>query len=573
MPQKNLYNKVTSAEEVYKAIYSLESYIFEKDLLNEEDYSTYIKLQDKYDDAYIDAFSERCIVRIKEVLNTDKLFDCKVFFRPKKYNEKDKKVEFRPLHTALLLDQVCMVVLLSALMFDDSKGKRKLSAISRLLPANFYGNIPSTNVSEIFKPWHRQYKKYSDDTIEANKRFLESQKYKFQITLDLKKFFPSVNPALIYSYIFKKWSVNATEEDKYCLKQILIKLLYFNTDIPREFKEHYYPKDMANSKYDFNIGIAQGLPQAYFFGNICMSIIASLQNKLFDGESFYYVDDSIAFSPKEINKNHLNQLVIDINLRIKDIISAPETKNQCLNRFIYDIKDYYKIEIHSIDDKKSSVEEISPINSLVLLAAPASTLANEIRTSQDEFEDASILSKTRALLDAVKLLIEKKPKDAELKRLYRFRKHYQNKMNRLERIQLIKDIVSEKDIDRFISDSGLKSEMPKSRFFEELENGVFLFEVKSIAEQICTNYKLFEKLLDSVNTLEYACLDKEQSTVLNDSLYFTQVLTSINSHPVQQDTKYKALNESRELRAVSQHNRLSNENKIKLISEIVKKHL
>lgn len=158
MQNSKIYKQITSPEEIYKAIYSLESYIFEKHLLNDSDYQEFILLQDKYNEVFIEKFTQRCIKRIETVINTDELFESKVFFRPKKYVEEKKNVEFRPLHSASLVDQVCMVVLLSSLMFDDSSGKRKLSAISRLLPANFYGNVPSLKVTEVFKPWNKQYR-------------------------------------------------------------------------------------------------------------------------------------------------------------------------------------------------------------------------------------------------------------------------------------------------------------------------------------------------------------------------------------------------------------------------------
>lgn len=576
MPKTSLYNKVTSPEEVYKAIYALESYIFEKHLLDEDDYNTYIQLQDKYNESFINFFTEECIARIKEVLDTDAFFDCKVFFRPKKYDKDSGEVDFRPLHTASLKDQVCMVVLLSALMFDDSKGKRKLSAISRLLPANFYGNIPSTNLCEIFKPWYKQYKNYSDNIIEANKRFVDTKKYKYEVTLDLEKFFPSINPAFIHSYITSKWNVNATEEDKAYLAKILVKLLYFNTSIPDELTEHYYPDSIPKSKCRFNIGIAQGLPQAYFFGNICMSIISTFENNLLDGESFYYVDDSVAFSNENIGQDELDKLVEDINAKINDITLTPQTNNVPLDSYIESVSNKYKILIHPIKEEnkgKSYVEKISPINSLALLAAPASTLSNEIRTAQDEFEDISLLNKTKALLEAVILLISEPHNETDLKRLHRFKKHYQNKVNLLERTQSVTDIVSKKDMTQFIKRNGLNLKAPNEKFFDELDNGVFLFEVQTIAEQISTNDELFNVLLESISNLEYSCLNTKETSALNESLYFSKVLRSINSHPVSNNKRYNTLNASKELRAVEQRNRLSNEIKINCISDIVKQHM
>ena len=44
----DLYRKIISEENIFAAIYSLESYIFERNLLNKTDLATYYKLKDKY---------------------------------------------------------------------------------------------------------------------------------------------------------------------------------------------------------------------------------------------------------------------------------------------------------------------------------------------------------------------------------------------------------------------------------------------------------------------------------------------------------------------------------------------
>ena len=59
MLKSKLYKQITSPEEIYKAIYSLESYIFEKHLLSESDYKDYLQLQDKYNEVFIDSFTNK----------------------------------------------------------------------------------------------------------------------------------------------------------------------------------------------------------------------------------------------------------------------------------------------------------------------------------------------------------------------------------------------------------------------------------------------------------------------------------------------------------------------------------
>ena len=45
----SLKQQILSEENIYKAIYSIESYISEPELLEEKDLSTFLKLRDKYD--------------------------------------------------------------------------------------------------------------------------------------------------------------------------------------------------------------------------------------------------------------------------------------------------------------------------------------------------------------------------------------------------------------------------------------------------------------------------------------------------------------------------------------------
>jgi hypothetical protein len=169
----SLYKKVIDKTNIYNSIYALESYIFEKGLLcpdEQDELITYNKLSDKYNFKFINKTIQECQDILKQVLaNPTKLFDVEVFFKFKKIDNEGKSI-FRPLHTAKLKSQICMVAMLNVIMFDDSfpnksKPNRKLSDIAKLVPANFYGNIPSTNPNEIFVNWKVKYKEYSETVI------------------------------------------------------------------------------------------------------------------------------------------------------------------------------------------------------------------------------------------------------------------------------------------------------------------------------------------------------------------------------------------------------------------------
>jgi len=150
MEKSNLFDFIISPQNIYTAIYSLNSYVFEKGLLSNEDIELYNNLQDKYNFKQIDKVIKRCQDKLKDILKTDKFFDIQVFFKMKKYNYKDQKIDYRPIHTADLITQICIVSLLNIIAFDDKNGRRELSDVSELFPSNFYGNIPSTNVKNIF---------------------------------------------------------------------------------------------------------------------------------------------------------------------------------------------------------------------------------------------------------------------------------------------------------------------------------------------------------------------------------------------------------------------------------------
>jgi hypothetical protein len=572
MRQSKLFQQITDPVNIYNAIYALESYIFERHLLSASDIRDFNKLKDKFDDTYITEYISKCKKRIESIIIGDKLFNCEVFFKAKKYNEVTDSVEFRPIHTASLLDQICMVVLLSTLMFDDISGKRKLSAISRLLPANFYGNIPSKNVTELFKPWNKQYKDYSTDALTANRNHFESKKYKYELTLDLERFFPSINPAFIFNFILNKWPVNALSDEKKCLSKILEKLLFFNLNLPNDLKKFYYPSTLINGKnLKYNIGIAQGLPQAYFFGNICMAIIAKHENKLLNGDSYFYVDDSIIYTNEKVDQEKIEKLVSNINSEVKEYTNATEITNIKLRQFQKQVEAEYILRIHPLG-KKSEFKKIDKIDSLYFLAKPASLLPFEIRTAQDEYEDISLLKKAKALLNTIDILIERiknEPENqTELKRLHRYRKFYLNRLNYLKISQSADLLYDETEIDRFINDFQLKTNPSESDFFEKLDSDVFCFESQMIAEQINNIPELKEKFLSSVLDFELQCLNNNKLSS-SKFLYFNKVLSTISELDVFPSNRYESLKYSKLTQGINSRNRSNSESKISNIKAII----
>ncbi|EEF88756.1 hypothetical protein BACCELL_03622, partial [Bacteroides cellulosilyticus DSM 14838] len=105
----SVYKRVIDRTNIYNSIYALESYIFEKGLLSSEDLNTYNKLSDKYNFEYIDKIIDKCQIILKDILtNSTKLFNIEVYFKFKKIDN-DEKTIFRPLHTADLISQICIM--------------------------------------------------------------------------------------------------------------------------------------------------------------------------------------------------------------------------------------------------------------------------------------------------------------------------------------------------------------------------------------------------------------------------------------------------------------------------------
>lgn len=320
-----LYSSILSEENIYNAIYSIDSYIFEKGLLSREDLETFYRLKDKYDLTYIHSVIVKCQERLTMVLSSnDELFDVNVFFKLKKYEEDNDTIKYRPMHTAGIIDQICLVCMLMPLMFDDSSGKRKLSDLSKLLPHNFFGNIPSTNVGFLFEKWQKKYREYTDATISHCRKYQQNHKYHTEVTLDIKNFFPSIAPEYIYDFIIKKLSTSYRSPiDRFCMEVVVSKLLYFklkNEDIEDWLIEYYgKPDGLKDQPFYMSRGIPQGLPQSYLFGNLCMIDIKKKLDEVFRGDAYFYVDDSVIYIMESLKAGDFKNRQLDLNKRLEDI--------------------------------------------------------------------------------------------------------------------------------------------------------------------------------------------------------------------------------------------------------------
>lgn len=514
-----LLNKILDERNIFNSIFCMESYVFEKGLLNtsepvydidkkyiaENDLKLFYALTDKYNLELIAKVIKCCQKRLKEVLKDKKnLFNITVYFKLKNYD--NDELHFRPIHTARLIDLICMVSIMNCLMFDDDldTGVRKLSDLSKLLPHNFYGNIPCTDVQYLFYKWQAKYKEYTDEVIEHCRDYQRNHNYLTEVSLDIKNFFPSISPKLLYDYILNKLS-KTYEDDKETLSKAVAKLLYFN--ISKEniepWKDYYFPPgtDLSGIKKHVNCGIPQGLPQSYFFGNLCMIEVKNIlmHDKAFRGDAYFYVDDSVIYIKSKLNSNDFKEKIQYVNetleVKCQEVENAPSTISTYIDESYLDIQKImdYKIVFHEegkstfthIDDAEN---QYGPIANVTRETYMNSNLSYNL----DEIDDNVSLKKLEALDLVISYEIEKLTQKqnspinnnsedsiaSKIKLLKRFKKFFLYR-NRLLKIREQNQLNTDDFQERFLD----KSNKPKE-FFEQYEADIFQAEYRLIIQNL-----------------------------------------------------------------------------------------
>ena len=557
MAHLSLYDRIINERNIYAAIYSMESYVFDKGLLNTEkevrSYSTslqgseiianndlelYYRLADKYDIPFIKKVVAICAHRLEEILSSsDDLFEIQVYFKLKNYD--DKKLSFRPLHTARLTDMICMVCILNVLMFEDDldKGTRKLSDLSKLIPHNFYGNIPSTNVQYLFHKWQNKYKEYSENVIDRCRAYQRNHSYLTEICLDIKNFFPSISPEWLFSYIVKKMHISL-KDDEEMLKRAISKLLYFKIDTANmnEWAGRYYPEGFSTAGNDFymNCGIPQGLPQSYFFGNLCMIEIKRIlmKEKYFKGDAYFYVDDSVIYVQTQYKQNDFCNKIKNLNEELEKWCSEQRNKASDVNLYI--AKPYldfqrglnYCIRFH--EEGKSVYMPIDKADRQYGIIADLSaetSMSSRILCSLDELDDVISLSKLQALSTIVSGEIndlsqkEKTTRvSSRLKLLRRFKRYflYRERLLKLRESGGDQKTIMEAFENRFVHYKDVAS------WFEFTDEEIFSSEYRMLIQQGTKGNAI--SLCKKIVNLEKAIIEdaKEKDVVNSSYLYYAK---------------------------------------------------
>lgn len=542
MKNTKLYNDIISDENIFAAIYSLESYIFERNLLDNTDLKLYYELKDKYNKVLIDKTINDCKTILNKVLLEDNTFEIQVYFKAKKYNEEKKLVECRPMHSASLITQICIVCLLNKIMFRKTRtGMTEFSDLTQLLPSNFFGNMPSLTPEEIFYDWKEKYKEYSDNIIKTYDSAKETGNYKYEVALDLSNYFPSIDPNIIYNYAIKKLAATYKNKELDALKKVFEKLLIFDiTNLNTDSSiKRYYGENTPPAKH-INLGIPQGLPQSYYFGNLCMIVISQEFNNKFPGEAFYYVDDSVIYTNSErANPHEFKKSLEELNTTILESLKEFSDKSIDNSGF------KYLIEVHK--DEKSISSEIVTANKmsralLMPYTLEASNIGRELNSTIDSIEDHMLENKLESLskgieseiinvkehmenLNKINPNIPTDSFDIYLKTLKRYKKFflYRKKLLNFRNEKDIKNIRKEFKSKYFdtIHDGEL-ADAEKIEIFKLFEEDIFLAEAQLIFSNLISNAEK-KSFKDEMSAFEGALL----RDVPGDMLFFTKNLENV----------------------------------------------
>ncbi len=538
--ETELYKEILSPQNIFSAIYSLDSYIFEKNLLSKKDLTYYYRLKDKYNQTLIQTTINECQKMLESILCSENLFEIQVYFKAKKLetdisedqtesSDAQTIVKCRPMHTASLITQICIVCLLNVLVYkNDKKGIRQLSDLSQLIPSNFYGNIPCTSPERIFFDWKEKYKEYSEAVISSYDAAKKDNTYKYQVALDLKNFFPSIDPVIIYNYILKKFCTLLDSNELMALKVVLNKLLYFritNLKDKKSIKKYYGNSNPELAEYNLNLGIPQGLPQSYYFGNICMVLVAKEFDNIFPGQSFFYVDDSVIYTNSDnAAPKNFQQSLLKLNKRIKESLNTYakfEGESNC--ELLSVSSPDYVVQVHKEDKSLTfDIKNTPQMNTLHLMpiALVASRIAFELHNTLSSTEDDILDEKVNAILKAIEQEIKNvqiyleqiSPEDIKanifqsyLKSLKRYMKFFTYRKNLLE-FRSEKDIKELKEAFEetyFVKNSSMSDEK-RAEIFKNFEEDVFLAEAQLIYSNLVddkakkifkTNMLIFESAL------------------------------------------------------------------------------
>jgi hypothetical protein len=350
-----IYSKIYEIQNIILAISSASVYQMDRHLVKYENI-------DIFNTKLIDKYTKEILKKLKDVLENDTFFKCQMYLKPKKLE--NGKIKYRPIYVTDFITLSAIFAILNILVYSDSKiqGVKKVNETFGAFPENFYGNIISEDCGKFFEPWMKQYQKYSKVYIDKYSAYNKSRKYEYEFNLDLKNFFPSINPEVIFYMLKSKISKNIDNNDFIQYEKLILKTLMIETDVKdkdlidridiSDFVIDCKLKDMENIR--FAKGLPQGLPQACLYSNLIMEGISDEYRKTFDGDSIFYVDDSVIFSnlPTDKFTDKLKELQNKIKERFNKYIEngiTEENENSSINiyySFFSKFRNIYEIQFN-----------------------------------------------------------------------------------------------------------------------------------------------------------------------------------------------------------------------------------
>lgn len=481
----NYRERLFDRRNIFLALYSVHSYIMNEELLTEQDRKSYYELNDYFNVKNINAWVERVHNRLSEIIDDDKYLKTQVYFKPKKIE--NKEVDFRPLHHSKLIDQITAVAMLNILIYAfDEDGTISSSSMSRLIPHNFYGNKIANDMEHLFIPWELQYKQYNKKANENYRKYHDNSEYTWEVDLDLKNFFPSVNPVALYRYIAEKLPVNIKGENREIVLKIIEKLIFIEINPLSADDLDRYQGSECKLDCRFAKGIPQGLPHSYFLANLIMIEIEKMYKKAFPkSEMFFYVDDSVIFTNDLEDEGKLTEKINEINESIASWVAGltsvkPGWMPDELFDYVKQRESNYGICVHK--DGKSTASDISKSKQSELflnyIGRETSKTAFELNTNYSDEESLILLNKTERLNDAVEKELDDVVKqineigdyentqnlESYKKKLVRYKKFFKYRKIELtvrtkgaieqiedEFVNELRDVVENKDLERFFA--------------------------------------------------------------------------------------------------------------------------
>lgn len=518
----DLRKRLCSKENIFLAIYTVNSYIQEKDLLDKEDTKLLAALGDVFDRTVMERTVKRVQRRLKTILDDSAdYFEVTVYFKPKKY--KNGQDIFRPIHTAKLIDQIAIISMLQILVYNQNeKGELIPSELSRLIPSNFFGNRISYNGRELFKRWQTQYQQYTAKANDILYKAGETKQYRYEVTLDLKNFFPSVHPQMLYNYIMEK--IPLTWKNDKVIPILLRKLLIFRLcelkDVEREWYLQAEPVEASSCSYAK--GLPQGLPHTYFFANLLMTMIADEYERVFPGEAVFYVDDSVIFTNGKNNKlDHelFYEMIQELNKNIqrseKELLERGRGSEELSlpQDFCYQEPGCFGIQVHrperqSGSDSKSYFSEIIEATKnnaeryIHGLSRETSNISLDIRTAFSDDEAKMMKSRVEAIFSLVESEIKRvqnKPDErVYLRKLIRYKKFFSYRKNILY-YRASGDISEQRE--QLLKDIALREQEDKKEFYEKYTDDTLASVIPFVLKRCIDEDDEIGRLADAINEL------------------------------------------------------------------------